>query len=446
MGETPSRPPRASRPGTSRGATAFLVAAGILSLLIAAGSGFSIATIQRVEGSLVKYPVPDVDDPDGSECTETNCLTAVSPKCVRKACNFLILGSDSREGFRRGPVQAEGQRADTIMLVQVDADIGRTVVLSIPRDLRVDIPGHGQNKINTAFGHGPDVMVRTVERLTGLNVNHYVQVNFLGFQRLVDALGGVPICINKPMVDTLAKLNLPRPGCYTLHGEQALAFVRARHIEGDAIPDFSRISRQQQFLRALLDKVLSVGAITRLPDFLRAAEENLVLDENLNLYALQDLTIELAKVGQKGVEFRVVPSVPLQVDQVDYLQLVQPQASTLFRRMLEGKRLGTIGRAATLTPISPANITIRLFDADSGGKVDEVAEYLGQAGFVVPEVEVAPVDFTDSVILWSSGAGTEKEVVWSYFPDLSVEFSARHLERGEIAVVVGADFKGIEGL
>jgi LCP family protein required for cell wall assembly len=446
MGQRPSKPPRATRPGRSRASTAFLVAAGILSLLIAAGSGFSIATIQHVDGGLVKLPVPDEGDADGSECTEENCLPSVSPKCVRKACNFLILGSDSREGFRGGPIQAEGQRADTIMLVQVDADIDRTVVLSIPRDLRVVIPGHGQNKINTAFQYGPDVMVRTVEHLTGLNVNHYVQVNFLGFQRLVDALGGVPICINKPMVDTLAKLNLRTAGCHTLHGEQALAFVRARHIEGDVIPDFSRISRQQQFLRALLDKVLSVGAIAHLPEFLQAAQDNLVLDENLDLYSLQDLTIELAKVGHEGVQFRIVPSVPLQVNLVDYVQLVQPQANMLFRRMREGRPLGSIGRAAALTPISPANIVIRLFDADSGGKIDEVAEYLGRAGFVVPEVEDAPMGLTDSVILWSTGATREKEVVWSYFSDLSVEFSSRHLERGEVALVIGPDFQGIEGL
>jgi LCP family protein required for cell wall assembly len=414
------------------------VTAGLLSLAIAAGSGFSIATILKVEGELVKIDT-------GPRCRGTGCLAHVEPQCIRRACTFLILGSDSRAGFvAAGQPAVSGKRADTIMLVQVDVEAERTVVLSIPRDLQVDIPGFGRDKINTAFEHGPDVMVQAVERLTGLNVNHYVQVNFVGFQRLVDALGGVPICINKPMVDDLAHLNLPRKGCYKLRGAQALAFVRARHIEGDNIPDFSRISRQQLFMRALLDKALSIGAIAHLPAFLTAAQENLRMDKNLNLYALQDLTRELAHLGQRGVTFRIVPSVP--VEGVAYLQLVEPQASRLFERMREGRNLGVYGREAVLTPLSPANVTVRLFDAGSGGAAEEVADYLGRAGFVVSEVEPAPAGLSASVILWSVGATREKEVVRSYLAGVPVEIDREHLERGEIAVVIGPDFAGIEGL
>jgi LCP family protein required for cell wall assembly len=439
MAEPPSRSTTDALTKRPRRVTVLLAAAGLLSLLIAAGSGFSIATIVEVEGDLVKLPV-------GSQCQGTGCLTDVEPKCVRKACNFLILGSDSRKGFVAAgqPVAAEGKRADTIMLVQVDPEKERTVVLSIPRDLQVEIPGVGLGKINTALEHGPNVMVRAVERLTGLNVNHYVRVNFVGFQRLVDALGGVPICINKPMVDDLAGLNLPKAGCYNLRGRHALAFVRARHIEGDTIPDFSRISRQQLFMRALLDKALSIGAITHLPELLDAAQENLHMDENLNLYALQDLTRELARVGQRGVTFRIVPSVP--VEGLPYLTLVQPQASRLFHRMRDGRPLGALGRAAVLTPLSPANVTVRLFDADSGGKVEEVAEYLERAGFVVREIEPAPPGLSGSLILWGSGATNEKEVVASYLADLAVEFDKEHIDRGEVAVVIGPEFEGIEGL
>jgi LCP family protein required for cell wall assembly len=422
-------------------ATVLLVVAGLLSLLIAAGSGLSIATILEVERDLVKLDT-------GARCRGTGCLAHVDPKCVRKACNFLILGSDSRKGFvaPRQPVGAQGRRADTIMLVQVDPAQDRTVVLSIPRDLQVDIPGFGRGKINTAFEHGPNVMVRAVERLTGLNVNHYVQVNFVGFQRLVDALGGVPICISRPMVDSLARLNLPEAGCYNLKGGRALAFVRARHIEGDNIPDFSRISRQQLFLRALLDKALSFGSIAHLPALLDAAQENLRMDDNLNLYSLQDLARELARVGQRGVIFRIVPAVPVQIEGVDYLELLEPQASRLFQRMRDGRPLADLGRVAALTPLSPANVTIRLFDADSGGKVDEVAEYLGRAGFVVPDVEPAPPGLTGSVILWNTGATRRKEVVRSYLADLPVEFDKEHIGRGEVAVVIGPEFEGIEGL
>jgi LCP family protein required for cell wall assembly len=441
MAEPPSRSTTDALTKRPRRVTVLLAAAGLLSLLIAAGSGFSIATIVEVERDLVKLEV-------GSECRGPDCLPSVSPRCVRKACNFLILGSDSRKGFVAPgqPVAARGKRADTIMLVQVDPEEDRTVVLSIPRDLQVDIPGFGLGKINTALEHGEDVMVQAVERLTGLNVNHYVLVNFVGFRRLVEALGGVPVCINRPMVDDLAGLNLPTAGCYNLGGRQALAFVRARHIEGDNIPDFSRISRQQLFMRALLDKALSIGAITHLPELLDAAQENLRMDKNLNLYSLQDLTIELARLGQRGVTFRIVPAVPLQIEGVDYLRVVQPQASRLFHRMRDGRPLGALGRAAVLTPLSPANVTVRLFDADSGGKVEEVAEYLERAGFVVREVEPAPPGLSGSLILWGSGATNEKEVVASYLADLAVEFDKEHIDRGEVAVVIGPEFEGIEGL
>ena len=156
--------------------------ASVFAVLIAVGSGIGIATIRQVERQVIKVEV-------GKGCTGKDCLPSVEPACVMKACTFLILGSDSRQGLSGSfgnPTAVAGQRADTIILVQVDAAHGRTIVLSIPRDLRVQIPGHGENKINTAFGYGPDVMVRTVKRLTGLRINHYVQVNFIGFQKLVN--------------------------------------------------------------------------------------------------------------------------------------------------------------------------------------------------------------------------------------------------------------------
>src|SRR5439155_9594340 len=138
-------------------------------------------------------------------------------------CNFLLLGSDSRAGLGTLAEQTvTGQRADTIIVAHVDTEHRHTVVLSIPRDLLVPIPGHGMNKINTAFNYGPDVMVQTVEQLTGLQINHYAEINFTGFQELVDALGGVPVCTKTPLIDQLSHLNLPKAGCYNLHGPQAL--------------------------------------------------------------------------------------------------------------------------------------------------------------------------------------------------------------------------------
>jgi LCP family protein required for cell wall assembly len=430
-----------------RSRTAFLVAAGVLSLLTAVGAGFAIATIREVDARIPKIEV-------GSNCTGSECLTNVDPVCIREACTFLVLGSDTRRGLSKKQQRdlgtntrvASGQRADTIIVVQVDPQKDRTVVLSIPRDLRVPIAGHGVNRINTAFSHGPDVMVHTVENLTGLHINHYVEVNFIGFERLVDALGGVPVCIDRPMKDRLARLNLPRAGCYDLNGRRALAFVRARHIEGDNIPDFSRISRQQLFMRALIEKSLAIGSVFRLPELIRAVERNLIVDENMNIYALQDLTQKLGRLGQSRVHFRIVPAVPVQVGGVDYLQLLEPQASRLFARMQEGRSLGGIGREAALTPLSPANVTVQVLDANSGGRAAQVVQFLRRAGFVVLPPKPAPPELTRSVILWGHREAKPKAVVATYLPSLDVLNDPEHTEGSIVTVVVTPDFPPIEGL
>jgi LCP family protein required for cell wall assembly len=438
MGDRASQRPRRTTAWTT-----FLVLAGVLSLAVSAGSGFAIATIRHVETSIQRIP----NDPE-KQCTSEDCLP-ISQTCVNEACNFLVLGSDSRKGVPRSigtTKNSPGQRSDTILVVQVDARHHRTIVLSIPRDLRVTIPGHGINKINTAFNYGPNTIVRTVQNLTHLSINHYVQVNFLGFEGLVNALGGVPICVDRRLVDTLAGLNIPHRGCYTLTGRQALAFVRARHIEGDNIPDFSRISRQQQFMRALISKVLSAGSIFHIPDLIKAVQHNLTLDKNLNLYSLQDLTRKLGEVGQRGVTFRVVPSIPVQIGGVDYVELQQPQADLLFERIRDGKRLGNVGLTSVLTSISPANVTVRVMDASSGGAAQQVVGFLDKAGFNVLPLETAPSELTHSEILWQTASLQQKEEVAAYLTLFPARRDTKHTSGLTITVVVGSDFPGIEGM
>src|SRR5207253_8471792 len=184
----------------------------------------------------------------------------VGGPCVEHACNYLILGNDSRKGLTKGQQtyfgsgrSVKGQRSDTILLIRADPRQRRAVVLSFPRDLWVRIPGQGMGKINSAYKGGPDRAAHVIQNLTGLHVNHFLSVNFVGFENVVRTLGGVPICIARPLYDKLAGLNLPA-WCRRLNAFQALAFVRARHVCGDKIPDFSRITRQQQFLRAILAK------------------------------------------------------------------------------------------------------------------------------------------------------------------------------------------------
>jgi hypothetical protein len=199
-------------------------------------------------------------------------------------------------------------------------------------------------------------------------------------------------------------------------------------------------------MRALIAKALSAGSIFKLPQLIKAVQDNLRLDAGLNLYDLQDLTRKLALVGQVGVQFRIVPSVPLQIGGVDYLKLEDPQASQLFERIRNGKALGSLGRQPLLTPISPANVTVQVMDANSGGKAQKVVAFLQQAGFVVKPLEPAPAGLSISEILWKTESANFKEVVASYLTLFPVRRDGVHTSGATVLVVVGADYPGLEGV
>ena len=169
---------------------------------------------------------------------------AVGP-CLEDVCNYLLLGSDSRAGLTPEEQAQFGSdefiggenRADTIMLVQLDPTREKAVVLSFPRDLWVRIPGRGWDRINSSFeggvrGGGPRRVAETVHELTGLTINHFLYVDLLGFQKVVDTLGGVEMCVPYAVQDPLAALDL-EAGCQRLDGRQALAYVRTRHFPCD---------------------------------------------------------------------------------------------------------------------------------------------------------------------------------------------------------------------
>lgn len=174
--------------------------------------------------------------------------------------NWLIVGSDSRDGLTPEQEQALAtggdtgpKRTDTIMLVHVPKS-GKTTMVSIPRDSYVPIPGEGSDKINAAFAWGgAPLLVQTVEEATGLRIDHYAEIGFSGFAGIVDAVGGVNVCLDSPIDDPLAGINLPA-GCQDLTGSEALGFVRTR---ATALADLDRMNNQRKFMSALLSKATS---------------------------------------------------------------------------------------------------------------------------------------------------------------------------------------------
>ncbi|MET7769209.1 LCP family protein [Nocardia sp. NPDC005366] len=174
--------------------------------------------------------------------------------------NWLLVGSDGRGGLSTEQEQelATGgevgpERTDTIMLVHIPKS-GDTTLISLPRDSYVGIPGHGKDKLNAAFAFGgPQLLVQTIEIATGLRIDHYAQIGFAGFAGIVDALGGIDICVPTAIDDPLAGIDI-QPGCQKLDGPQALGFVRSR---ATALADIDRMNNQRLFMAALLKKATS---------------------------------------------------------------------------------------------------------------------------------------------------------------------------------------------
>lgn len=171
---------------------------------------------------------------------------------------ILLAGTDSREGLspeereRLGTGDAEGHRADTMMLLYKPRK-GRSALISLPRDSYVEVPGYGPNKLNAAYAFGgPALLQQTVEQNTGVRIDGYLEIGFGGFANLVDAVGGVEVCLDQPMQDELAHIDLPA-GCQTLDGAKALGYVRMRY--SDPKGDLGRAERQREVISKVADKV-----------------------------------------------------------------------------------------------------------------------------------------------------------------------------------------------
>ena len=255
-----------------------------------------VAEVERVEGlsGLLAGSV----DADGNLVDENGNI--LDDPVDLPSENYLLVGSDTREGISEDDPDfgvigdttvVSGRRADTIMVLRRERDGGAAIV-SLPRDLWVEIPGTGgSNRINAAYNGGAERLVVTVVETLGIPIHHYVEVNFVGFRNIVNELGGVTICFLYPTRDLKTGLDQPA-GCNLLDGLQALAFARSRSYqefrEGkwqtDPTADIGRTQRQQQFISAAAD-----GAVARLTDqpfasgdLITAVSASVKVDETLD--------------------------------------------------------------------------------------------------------------------------------------------------------------------
>lgn len=211
-------------------------------------------------------------------------IEALSGAADTPGTTYLIVGSDSRDGWADDGT--EGARTDTIILIH-EPDSGPTAMISIPRDSYVAIPGYNDNKINASFAFGgPPLLVQTVEGVTGLTVDHYLEIGFDGVAGIVDALGGVELCYDYDVDDRLSRMQW-EAGCHVTGGDDALAFARMRY--SDPLGDIGRTQRQQQLVSAVADAALSTEtllnpfAVARL---VNAGLEAVVVDEEMGILDL----------------------------------------------------------------------------------------------------------------------------------------------------------------
>ncbi|ANZ34833.1 LytTR family transcriptional regulator [Lentzea guizhouensis] len=286
----PQRPRKKKRPGRT-----ILVVLLVL-LLAAVGFFFYVdSTLKRIDA------LPDYE----GRPAETPGTT------------WLLVGSDARDGLSQeqkdtlATGDAAGRRTDTIMMLHLPDNSGaKPTLLSLPRDSYVPIPDNGRNKINAAFAFGgPQLLVRTVEGATGVRIDHYMEIGFGGFSDMVDAVGGVDICIDEPIKDPLAGIDLPA-GCQELDGPQALGFVRTRAF---ATADLQRVQNQRKFLSALFEKVQSPATLVnpfRVVPLMNAASGAVSVNENDHVWHLASVALNMGDAQSGTVPIAGTPTVP----------------------------------------------------------------------------------------------------------------------------------------
>ena len=249
------------------------------------------------------------------------------PEKKSTAMNYLLVGSDTREGLskvelkalRVGSVaSAAGKRSDTMLLVHISKARDKAVMISIPRDTFALIPEHTSktgklipavySKINSSFNWGgAPLLIQTIEEMTELKIDHYIEINFAGFARIVDSIGGVEICTKKNINDPKSHLVL-EAGVHTLNGIESLKYVRTREFDG--MGDIGRMQRQQAFMSAVLRKATSAGVLLNpvtMASFINSALSAVTTDSELKNSDLIALAKQMKSLSTSSVRTLTVP-------------------------------------------------------------------------------------------------------------------------------------------
>lgn len=252
---------------------------------------------------------------------------------------FLVMGVDAPD-----KESAEKQRTDTIMLCRYVPDTGKIAVLSIPRDTRTLIPGHGRDKLNHAHAYGgPELTVRAVNNLLDMNIKHYVRVDYNLVNEVVDSLGGVEVDVpmdmyyNDPYADPPLEIDIEE-GLQTLDGDKAMQFLRFR--KGYSNQDLGRIEAQQDFIKSAIDKAMSPKNIIKLPSMIKAGTDN--IDTNIPLTTMLSYVMDMKNINTENIQMATLPGEPDMIDEVSYFLIDEDASSTLMDRLFYNREVVSI--------------------------------------------------------------------------------------------------------
>lgn len=393
---------------------------------------------------------------DKFESISTIEIAGVEAAEAGEPSNWLLVGTDSREGIdpddpRSGIFLGEeappGKRTDTMIVVRVDPTKGQIDLLSIPRDLYVPLAGGGEGRINSTFnGEGGEArLVETISTQLGIEINHYAEVNFVGFQDIVDGLGGVPIWFDRPMRDFGSGLDVSNAGCHVLDGFQALALARGRQVEyfddgawrSDASGDIGRSTRQQYFLRRVADTVLNKVNITELGTLNRVLEiggQNLTIDGGAEAGSLLALARAFGTISGDRIVGHALPV-------YDFRTSGGAAVLGLERELAEPTLAIFRGVEPVPTTEAPVPVVYQVLNGSRiAGQAGQAATALGAAGMSVESIDNGP-STERTIVRYPSSMASGAERLGSY---LVVE-PAYEIDESLTAVVLitGTDYDGL---
>ena len=418
-----------------------------LVVLVVAAGGYGLWFFLDLQGEIQKR-IPGVDDVPGRETDEGDF--------VEGPHNVLLVGSDSRRGLTEeeqqelGANPVEGQRADTLILAHVDPRTSKVTMVQFPRDLYVPILDEGEARINSALEQGHGQLVAAVKQLTDLDIHHYIQVNIAGFKEVVDALGGVDICITEPIPfdeQTGIEITAEELGMVHFDGELALRFVRTRKTLQEG--DLDRIQNQQRFLAAALDKALSTGTLVNIGKLNRlknAAGRNVVIDDKTSLLDLRDLAQQFRSFDPETYEAYTVPNLgPGMVGEASVVLPDRAAMDVMFQALRENR---SPKDATGGLDVDPATVRVGVYNGTGREGVatkasKELVEATRMGASAIDVVEVANAGSSNlarTIVRYAPRAEKKAELIARAIPDARLQ-ERRVARKMDVEVLVGRSFE-----